>query len=91
AVIALDASEVRGDAPLLSVVVPTFNYGRYLAQTVGSILAQGIESIEILVLDNASTDETPQVMATFAADERVRYMRNRRNFGVGSSGHNGLW
>lgn len=89
--VALDAADVRGDAPLLSVVIPTFNYGRYLTQTIGSILAQGIESIEILVLDNASTDETPQVMATFAADERVRYMRNRRNFGVGSSGHNGLW
>nr|WP_288499630.1 glycosyltransferase [uncultured Pseudomonas sp.] len=91
AVIALDASEVRGNAPLLSVVIPTFNYGRYLTQTIGSILAQGLESIEILVLDNASTDETPQVMANFASDQRVRYMRNRRNFGVGSSGHNGLW
>lgn len=91
AAIALDASAVRDDAPLLSVVIPTFNYGRYLTQTLGSILAQGVESIEILVLDNASTDETPAVMATFAADSRVRYMRNRRNFGVGSSGHNGLW
>lgn len=89
--VALDAAEVRGNAPLLSVVIPTYNYGRYVGQTVRSILSQGIESVEILVVDNASTDNTQLVMAEFSSDARVRYMRNRRNIGAGNSSHNGFW
>lgn len=89
--IALDASQVRGDELLLSVVIPAFNYARYLEQAVGSLLSQGVDSIEVLVLDNASTDDTQGVMAGFAADPRVRYMRNRRNFGAGNNSHNGFW
>lgn len=89
--VALDAAEVRGAAPLLSVVIPAYNYGRYLGQTVRSILAQGIESVEVLVVDNASTDNTQSVMAGFSSETRVRYMRNRRNLGAGNSAHNGFW
>ncbi|MGP9825059.1 glycosyltransferase [Ectopseudomonas khazarica] len=89
--IALDASQVRGDELLLSVVIPAFNYARYLEQAVRSLLSQGVDSIEVLVLDNASTDDTQGVMAGFAADPRVRYMRNRRNFGAGNNSHNGFW
>lgn len=90
-VIALDAAQVRGDEPLLSVVIPAFNYARYLGQAVRSLLNQDVDSIEVLVLDNASTDDTQGLMATFAADPRVRYMRNRRNFGAGNNSHNGFW
>lgn len=89
--IALDASQVRGDELLLSVVIPAFNYARYLEQAVRSLLSQGVDSIEVLVLDNASTDDTQGVMAGFAANPRVRYMRNRRNFGAGNNSHNGFW
>ncbi|MDH0729488.1 glycosyltransferase [Pseudomonas sichuanensis] len=89
--IALDASEVRGVAPLLSVVIPAYNYGRYLGQAVRSVLDQGVEGIEVLVVDNASTDNTQAVMAEFSSDTRVRYMRNRRNFGAGNSSQNGFW
>ncbi|WP_081798201.1 glycosyltransferase [Pseudomonas sp. RL] len=89
--IALDASQIRGGVPSLSVVIPAFNYGRYLKQAVHSLLNQEVDSIEVLVLDNASTDDTQSVMATFAGDPRVRYMRNRRNFGAGNNSHNGFW
>ncbi|WP_256665921.1 glycosyltransferase [Pseudomonas sp. 8Z] len=89
--IALDASQARGDELLLSVVIPAFNYARYLKQAVSSLLSQGVDSIEVLVLDNASTDDTQDVMAAFAGDPRVRYMRNRRNFGVGNNSVSGLW
>lgn len=89
--IALDAAQVRGDGPLVSVVIPAYNYGCYLGQAVRSVLDQGIDDIEVLVLDNASTDDTAQVMAAFSAEPRVRYMRNRRNIGAGNSSQNGFW
>ncbi|MEB5933436.1 glycosyltransferase [Pseudomonas mosselii] len=88
--IADDAAEVRHIEPLLSVVIPTYNYGRYLAQCVQSVLDQGVDDIEILVLDNASSDDTPGVMAAFAANPKVRYIRNRYNYGPGHNWRNGL-
>lgn len=88
--IAGDAAQVRGHEPLLSVIIPAYNYGRFLGHTVRSVLEQGLESLEILVLDNASTDETPQVMKGFAAEPRVRYMRNRWNIGPGYNVHGGV-
>lgn len=89
--IAGDVAALRGSAPLMSVVIPAYNYGRYLRRCVQSVLDQGIDDVEVLVLDNASTDETPRVMAEFAADPRVRYMRNRYNYGPGYNWGNGLW
>ncbi len=88
--IAADVIAVRGTAPLLSVIVPAYNYGRYLRQCVQSVLDQGVADLEILVLDNASTDETYEVMATFRGEPRVRYMRNRHNYGAGHNWMNGL-
>lgn len=90
AAIAADATQARKRAPLLSVVIPTYNHGRYLAQAVRSVLDQGVESVEVLVLDNASTDETPTLMQAFSADARVRYMRNRRNIGPSHNVLNGI-
>lgn len=91
AAIAADAMAVRGISPLMSVIIPAYNYGRFLGQCVQSVLDQGVDDIEILVLDNASTDETPQVMASFHGDPRIRYMRNRYNYGAGHNWRNGLW
>lgn len=91
-VIAADAATVRGDPePLVSVVIPTYNYGRYLGRCISSVLDQGLEDIEIVVLDNASTDETSEVMKGFASDSRVRYIRNRYNFGPSHNWKNGPW
>ncbi|VXC28199.1 glycosyltransferase [Pseudomonas sp. 8O] len=89
--VAADAATVRGDEPLLSVIIPTYNYGRFLGQCIQSVLDQGVDDIEILVLDNASTDDTSQVMSAFAGDSRVRYMRNRYNYGPGFNWRNGMW
>ncbi|WP_287998768.1 glycosyltransferase [Pseudoxanthomonas sp.] len=88
--IADDAASQRNSRPLLSVVIPTYNYGRFLHQCVTSVLEQGLDDIEILVLDNASSDQTPEVMRAFATDRRVRYMRNRYNYGPGFNWGNGL-
>ena len=88
--IAGDASVVRAQSPLLSVIIPTYNHGRFLTQAVHSVLTQGYDDIEVLVLDNASTDGTEDVMRAFACDQRVRYMRNRRNVGPSYNVLNGI-
>lgn len=90
AAIAGDAAAVRGSGPLLSVIIPAYNYGRFLKQTISSVLDQGYDDIEILVLDNASTDGTPDVVASFAKEPCVRYLCNSRNVGPSYNVLNGI-
>jgi glycosyltransferase involved in cell wall biosynthesis len=69
--------------PLVSVCVPTYNRPGFLAASLRSICAQSYERLEILVSDNASTDETATICHEFAAkDPRVRYVRHAENIGL---------
>ena len=61
--------------PAVSVVVATRNYGRYLAGAVRSVLAQTFTDLEVIVIDDGSTDDTPEVVRRFLADPRVRSHR----------------
>lgn len=67
--------------PKVSVVIPTFNRSAFLRQTVTSVLAQTHPDFEIIISDNASTDDTAAVVAAFP-DGRVNYFRNDRNLGM---------
>lgn len=68
--------------PLISVAIPAYNYGRYLPCAIASVLAQDHAEIELLIVDDCSTDDTPAVVAPFLADPRVRYLRNDSNLGA---------
>lgn len=51
--------------PLVSIVIPSFNQGKYLAETLDSVFAQEYQPMEILVLDGASRDETVEVLKRY--------------------------
>ncbi|MEY8879923.1 glycosyltransferase [Donghicola sp. XS_ASV15] len=58
--------EVAGLAPEVSVVLPNYNYETYLPQRLDSIIAQEFQDFELILLDDASTDGSPQLLADFA-------------------------
>jgi len=58
-------------APLVSIVTPVFNQADYLAETMESVLAQDYPNIEYLVIDDGSTDKTPEVLSRYSG--RVRW------------------
>jgi glycosyltransferase involved in cell wall biosynthesis len=66
--------------PRVSVCIPTYDYARYLPAAVDSVLAQDYEDYELIVVDNASRDETPAVLARYG--DRIRAHRNERNLGL---------
>lgn len=66
--------------PLVSFVVPCYNYANLLPQCVHSLLGQSFRDFEILIMDNCSPDNTPEVAASFK-DSRVRHIRNEVNLG----------
>ena len=69
-------------SPTVGIALPVFNGERYLAETLDSLLDQSFTDFEVLILDNASTDGTPEIARTYAErDARIRYERNRENVG----------
>jgi len=59
------------EAPLVSIVIPAYNYAGFLADAVDSVLAQSYPHIELIVLDDGSTDRTPEVLRLY--DGRLRW------------------
>ena len=67
------------DAPHVTAVVPVFNGERFIAQAVASLQRQSLAAIEILVVDDGSTDATARIVAGIAAlDPRVQLLRQER-------------
>jgi glycosyltransferase involved in cell wall biosynthesis len=73
--------------PLISCVVPVFNGERYLGEALDSILAQTYRSIEIIVIDDGSTDGTGELVARYG--DRIRYFR-QNNEGAPTARNAGL-
>jgi len=68
--------------PLVSVIIVNYNYGRYLRQAVASVLGQTYKRVECIVVDNASTDESGEVLAEFEASNLpVKIIRRAANDG----------
>jgi glycosyltransferase involved in cell wall biosynthesis len=69
--------------PAVSVVVPVYNGERFLRESLDSILDQTYRDIEVLLMDDASTDGAPSIMREYAeADERVQIHRAPKNRGI---------
>jgi len=68
---------------LLSIIVPVFNTSKYLERCLNSILKQTYQEIEIICVDDGSTDESPMILEKFAAAyPRVTVVRHEENLGL---------
>ena len=76
--------------PVVSVIVPAFNASRWIGMSLDSVIAQTLREIEVIVVDDGSVDDTPEVVAAIAQrDPRVRLIR-RDNGGVGAARNTGI-
>lgn len=76
------------DPVYVSIVLPTFDRAATVGRAIGSVLSQTHSCIELIVVDDGSTDETPAVAASFA-DARLRYIR-QENAGVSAARNAGI-
>src|SRR5437763_14739279 len=74
--------------PLVSVVVPAYNAARTVETTLGSVLQQTMDGLEVIVVDDGSTDATPEIVRS-VNDERVR-LRRQSNAGHASARNAGI-
>ena len=61
--------------PEISIVIAAYNYGRFLAGTLDSVLAQTYRDWEAIIVDDGSTDNTQEVVEAYLGDRRIRYYR----------------
>src|ERR1039457_1713066 len=76
---------------LVSVVLPTYNGSRYLDESIRSVVGQTYQNWELIIVDDASTDTTPQTIAEWIkSDSRIRSLRNDRNLKLSASLNKGF-
>lgn len=67
----------------VSIGMPVYNAGKYLQKTVDALLSQSYENFELILSDNASTDNTEEICRIYArTDHRIRYYRSEMNMGA---------
>jgi glycosyltransferase involved in cell wall biosynthesis len=74
--------------PKVSVIIPTYNYGRFLGEAIQSVLDQTFADFDLIVVDDGSTDKTREVVAGFK-DDRIRYIY-QENRGVSAAQNVGI-
>lgn len=74
---------------LVSIVLPTYNRAHLLPCSINSVLQQTIRNIELIIVDDGSTDDTAAVVASYK-DPRIRYIPLEKNQGVGAARNTGL-
>lgn len=76
--------------PLVSIVIPTYNRASKVRRAIDSALAQTWSPVEVVVVDDGSTDDTQDALATYASDARVVCVRHDRNRGATAAKNTGL-
>jgi glycosyltransferase involved in cell wall biosynthesis len=69
-------------APRVSVILNCYNQGEYVAESVESVLNQTFREFELLIVDNGSTDDTPNILQHYSSDPRVRLFLHKENVAI---------
>ena len=77
--------------PKVSVVIITYNRARFLPEAIESVIAQSFTDWELIVVDDASTDNTKGVVEKYSSvDSRIKYYRNPENLNISKSRNRGI-
>ena len=75
---------------MVSIIMPSYNTGRFIQKSIESVLAQSYQNWELLIVDDCSTDNTDEVVKPFLADPRIFYIKNEKNSGAAVSRNRAL-
>lgn len=70
---------------LVSVIMPSYNTAKYIAESIESIMNQTYPYWELIIVDDCSTDNTDSVVKSYLSDTRIRYLKNEKNSGAAIS------
>lgn len=75
---------------LVSIIMPSFNTGKYITETIESVLSQSYKNWELIIVDDCSSDNTDEVVGTYLSDDRIHYLKNEKNSGAAFSRNTAL-
>ena len=75
--------------PLVSVIIPCYNVSDFVEKCIQSVLVQSYDNLEIIIVNDGSTDDTGEKIKTFLYDERIRYIV-QENKGLSGARNTGL-
>jgi len=73
---------MTGALPLVTALVPSYNHGRYIRERIESILGQTYPAVELIVIDDASQDDSDAVIRALQQQHGFQYIRNQKNSGT---------
>lgn len=76
--------------PLVSIIIPTYNEEKDIERTLTAVLNLDHDRKEIILVDDASTDKTPQILDNYAREGRIIFLRQDKNKGVASARNRGI-
>lgn len=83
--------EEKKTVPLVSVIMPAYNAERFIAEAIDSVLNQTVKNIELIVVDDCSSDGTCRIVEEYTQkDSRVKLLRNEHNLQVAQTRNRGL-
>lgn len=74
----------------VSIIMPSYNTGRFISETIESVLAQSYSDWELIIVDDCSNDNTDDVVSQYLTDKRIRYIKNETNSGAAVSRNRAL-
>lgn len=74
----------------VSIIMPSYNTGQFISETIESVLAQSYSNWELIIIDDCSKDNTDDVVGKYLADPRIHYIKNDTNSGAAVSRNRAL-
>ena len=75
---------------LVSIIMPSYNTGRFIAETINSVISQTYTNWELIIVDDCSNDNTDDIVKQFLSDIRIKYIKNETNSGAAVSRNRAL-
>src|SRR5665647_2754849 len=76
--------------PLVSVVMPSYNHEEFVSESIESVLGQDFDNLELIIVDDASTDSSRQIIQKYAEeDTRIRVILHEANRGIAKTLNDG--
>jgi len=83
--------KLRCRAPLISVIMPSYNHERFVSSAISSVLSQTIQDFELIIVDDCSTDKSRQIVQRWAQkDSRIMVILHSENLGISKTVNDGI-
>lgn len=76
---------------LVTVIILSYNKAHLISESIQSVLAQKLTKVEIIVIDDASTDNTQDFLSPFFKNTQIRFIQNNKNIGISKSRNYGIF